>query len=107
MRFDTPVYFQRITPGEYDVATGNYAEDIITEDKRYASVTSAGVQTLRIVYGELKQGCLVIRLQMPYPLPFDRIRVGEKVYSVDMARPLRNKHSFVVSEVQQSGENQS
>lgn len=106
MRFNTPVYFQLITPGQYDASTGNYDGDIITEQKRYASVTSAGVQTLRIVYGELKQGCLTIRLQMPYSLPFDRIRVGDKVYSVDMSRKLLNKHTFVVSEVQQDVKNQ-
>ena len=100
MRFDTPIYFQRITAGAYDALTGNYGEDTIAEEKRYASVTSAGINTLNLVYGEIKQGALTIRLQMPYESPFDRIRIGEKLYRVDMSRNLRTKQTFVISEVQ-------
>ena len=50
MRYDTPVYFQRITPGEYDPDTGNYADDIVEETLRYASVMNTGEDTLRLVY---------------------------------------------------------
>ncbi len=100
MRFDTPVFFQKIKPGEYDPDTGNYGKDITTEEKRYADVTDAGVETLKIVYGELRQGVLTIRLQNHYDKPFERIRVGSKVYRVDSSRKFRIKHVFVVSEVQ-------
>ena len=100
MRFDTPVYFQRITPGEYNASTGNHGEDIITEEKRYASVTSTGDETLNIIYGEIKQGVKTVRLQNYYDKPFDRVRIGEKVYRVDRARPLRLKYTLIVSEVQ-------
>lgn len=100
MRFDTPIFFQRIKPGEYDPNTGNYAEDAITEDKRYADITFTGESTLRLVYGELKQGSLTLRLQMPYNEEFDRIRIGRTLYKVDRMRMLRTKQSFIVSEVQ-------
>ena len=106
MRFDTPVYFQRIK-SEYLVATGNYGISLLEEDMRRASVTDSGAQTLMLVYGELKQGSLTIRLQRPYDKPFDRIRIGEKFYRVDMKRNLRLKRTFVVSEVQGNGTNQS
>jgi hypothetical protein len=99
MRFDTPVYFQTIT-SDYDASTGNYGEDNIAEEMRYASVTSTGTETLNLIYGELKQGCLTIRLQNYYDKPFDRVRIGNKVYRVDRARPLRLKYTLVVSEVQ-------
>ena len=100
MRYDKQVYFQRITPGEYDPDTGNYADDIVEETLRYASVMNTGEDTLRLVYDGPKQGSLTIQLQNHYTEPFDRIRVGEKVYSVDYSRELRTKHVFVVSEVQ-------
>lgn len=103
MRFDTPIYFQSITPGAYDPETGNYAADTVTEVKRYASVTCPGIDTLNLVYGELKQGAFTIRLQNHYSTPFDRIRIGEKVYRADWSRSLRVKNTFVVSEVQQGG----
>lgn len=100
MRFDTPVYFQTVKAGAYDASTGNHGEDIITEEKRYASVTDTGIETLNILYGEIRQGVKTVRLQNYYCKPFDRVRIGEKVYRVDRARPLRLKYTLVVSEVQ-------
>lgn len=100
MRYDTPVYFQKITPGEYDPKTGNYGDDIAEETLRYASVMNTGEEQLKLVYDGPKQGSLTIQIQNHYTESFDRIRVGEKVYSVDSSRKLRTKHTFIVSEVQ-------
>lgn len=100
MRYDTPVYFQKITSGEYDPKTGNYADDIAVETMRYASVMNTGEERLKLVYDGPKQGSLTIQLQTYYTEPFDRIRVGKKIYRVDYSRELRTKHVFVVSEVQ-------
>jgi hypothetical protein len=95
MRYDTPVYFQTIK-SEYDSATGNTGISILTEERRNASVTDSGTDTLTLVYGGIKQGSKTIRLQRPYEKPFDRIRIGEKLYQVDFSRKDRN---FVVSGV--------
>jgi len=103
MRYDTPVYFQRVVPGAYDPDTGNYGNDTVEEVKRYASVVGTSVEVLKVVYGELKQGSRTIHLQTHYDKPYDRIRIGRKIYGVDYDRPLRAKHVFVVSEVQQNG----
>lgn len=100
MRYDTPVYFQKITSGEYDPKTGNYGADTVEETLRYASVMNTGEERLRQVYDGPKQGSLTIQIQNHYTEPFDRIRVGKKAYSVDDSRELRTKHVFVVSEVQ-------
>lgn len=100
MRYDTPVYFQRITPGEYDPNTGNYGDDTVEETLRYASVMNTGEERLKLVYDGPKQGSLTIQFQTHYTEPFDRIRVGKKIYRVDYSRELRTKHVFVVSEVQ-------
>ena len=100
MRYDKPVYFQKITPGEYEADTGNYADDTVAETMRYASVMNTGEEKLKLVYDGPKQGSLTIQLQTHYTEPFDRIRVGEKLYCVDFSRKLRTKHTFVVSEVQ-------
>jgi len=100
MRYNTPVYFETYAPGAYDEETGNYADDVISETKRYASVMDTQTQTLNIVYGEIRQGSLTIQLQQPYMGVYDLIRVGEKRYRTDYFRNLRNKQVFVVSEVQ-------
>ena len=99
MRFETPIYFQRVTPGEYDKTTGDYAPDTVTEVKCYASVTNSGTETL-----QLKQGSLTVRLQNHYTEPFESIRIGKTQYRVDLARKLRTKHVFVISEVQNNAE---
>lgn len=100
MRYDTPVYFQQITPGEYNPNTGDYDNDTVEETLRHASVMNTGEEKLKLVYDGPKQGSLTIQLQTHYTEPFDRIRVGEKTYNVDFSRRLRIKHTFVVSEVQ-------
>ena len=97
MRYDTPVYFQTVTKGAYNADTGDYAPDTPLEEKEYASVTDTGTEALRLIYGDLKQGCKVVRLHRAYKKPFDRIRIGEKTYRVDLSR--RNK-AFYISEVQ-------
>ena len=100
MRTDTPVYFQTIHEGEYDPSTGNYLPDAVTEVERYASVTSAKIETLNMVYGNIKQDALVVRLQQHYTEPFSYIRIDDKRYHVDYSRPLRTKQTYIVSEVQ-------
>ena len=100
MRFDTPIYFQSVIQGDYDASTGNYKEDIITEDNIYASVTDSRTELLKLIYGEIKQGCVTVRLQNHYNKPFNRIRIGDILYSVDYSRKLRKMHVFVASEVQ-------
>jgi hypothetical protein len=100
VRYDTPIYFQKVISGEYDPNTGNYGNDTVEETLRYASVMDTGTEMLKLVYDGPKQDSLTIQLQNLYQEPFDRIRVGEKVYQADFSRRLRTKHTFVVSEVQ-------
>lgn len=100
MRCDTPIFFQSIQPGEYDASSGNYGAITVTETKKWASVTSSGTETLNLIYGELRQDSLTVRLPVHYIAAFDRIRIGTKVYRVDFSRMLRTKHVFVISEVQ-------
>ena len=99
MRYDVPIYFQHITSGAFDPNTGDYGNDTIVETLRHASVMDARTETMRLIYGEVRQGSRIIHLQNHYTEPFDRIRIGEKVYAVDLRRMLRVKETFVVSEV--------
>lgn len=103
MRYDTPVYFQTIQT-QYNISTGDYDAAVVSEEKRYASVTDTGIETLNLIYGEIKQGVKTVHLQNYYDKPFDRVRIGNKVYRVDRARPLRLKYTLVVSEVQTNAE---
>lgn len=100
MRCDTEVFLQSVMTGEYNESTGDYGDDIIYEERRHASVTDTGTDTMNLVYGAIKQGSKTVRLQMHYKKTFDRIRIGDTLYKVDFERKLRTKHVLVVSEVQ-------
>lgn len=100
MRYDTPIYFQKIEQGEYNTATGDYGEPTINETEVYASIMDTRSEMMRLVYNGPMQGSLTIQLQNHYTEPFDRIRVGDLVCKVDYTRRLRVKQTFVVSEAQ-------
>lgn len=100
MRYDTPIYFQNVTQGVYNANTGDYSDESIIETKCFAAVSSCSVETLKLVYGDLKQGALKLQLQNHYPNSFNRIRIKDKLYSVDYGKKLRTKHVLVVSEIQ-------
>ena len=100
MRYDVPVYFQSVSPGEYDALTGNYAPDTVTETMVLASVSDTATETMQLLYGGIKQGSLAVRIQNHFTTPFDSIRIGNKTYRVDKSRLLRTKQTFIVSEVQ-------
>jgi len=99
LRYDTPVYFCSRVPGAYDPATGNYADDAITEIKRYANIQNTDEQSISLLYGALKQGVFTITLQRPLLSSFDDIRIGNKHYHADQRTRLRCKEIFIVSEV--------
>lgn len=100
MRFDIPIMFVAETPGEYNTSTGDYGDSTKTIEARLANVTDANEQTMRLVYGRIHQGALVIRIQGDEPGAFDYIQIGERHYRVDTYRKLRRLCTFVVSEVQ-------
>lgn len=100
MRYDTPIFFQKVKAGAYNEATGNYDEDTVLEAKVYANVSDSGVETINLIYGAIRQGVKTIRLQVPYLSEYDYIRIDRKRYRVDFKRTLRLKENLVVSEVQ-------
>lgn len=99
MRYDTPIFFQKIREPVYNEAIGNYEDEKVDESERYASVMDTSTETLVLIYGGIKQGSLSIHLQNRYTDEFDFIRVGAKRYRVDKSTTLRTKQSFIVSEV--------
>lgn len=100
MRYDTPIYFQAVTQGAYDESTGNYEDDKVTETMVMASVMDTQTETMKLIYGDIRQGSLTLTIQNHYDQLFDTIRIGTKKYRVDRTRRLRVKQTFIVSEVQ-------
>lgn len=100
MRYDTLINFVKFKKGEYNAETGNYENSVSVKTVTHASVMNAGQETMRLLYGEIRQGALTVQIQGHFDQPFDRIEVGGKLYAVDQRRRLRTKETFIVSEVQ-------
>ena len=103
MRYDTPIYFEKISPGVYDETVGDYGEPVVVSTKRLASVVNTSDKQMHLIYGGIREGSKTISLLNAYGEVFDRIRVGTKLYTVDRRISLRTKQAFVCSEIQKRG----
>lgn len=99
MRYDSKVYLIHKKTGKYDPKTGNYADDIITESKRMASVTDAGTNETTVIYGEFIKGVKVVRLQGAVGKDYTMIRIGAVFYNIDAVKNFRNKSTLYITEV--------
>lgn len=99
MRYDTPIFFQKKAEPYYNPDTGDYEDGSVEETAVLVSVVGTKEETMKIVYGGIKEDSLTVHLQNAYPDVFDTIRIGNKIYKVDYKRTLRVKQAFVISEV--------
>ena len=80
--------------GDYDDVGDIYNEPII------ASVCDASDQTVKLVYGEMREGVLMIHVPTnDIDVKTDYIMYKGKKYRIDKRRNLRIKTTFIVSEV--------
>ena len=103
MRYDTPIYFEKLSPGVYDETVGDYGTPVVVSTKRLASVVNTSERQMHLIYGGIREGSKTISLLNAYGEVFDRIRVGTKLYTVDRRISLRTKQAFVCSEIQKRG----
>ena len=103
MRYDTPIYFEKLSPGVYDETVGDYGDHVVVSTKRLASVVNTSEKQMHLIYGGIREGSKTISLLNGYGEVFDRIRVGSKLYTVDRRISLRTKQAFVCSEIQKRG----
>lgn len=98
MRYDKKVLFQ-LVEDSYD-AIGDYTETVAEEHTEYASVVDTDINTMRIVYGEIRQGSITLHLQNKISYTFNRIVIDGKPYSVDTRVNQRTKQAYILSECQ-------
>ena len=67
--------------------------------QRLAAVMEPKTAPLRTLYGTIRQGSVTVHLQNRYEQAYDRIRIGDRVYQVDLRKNLRVKQVLVLTEV--------
>ena len=96
MRYDTKAVFQ-LVEDTYD-SNGDYTESVTEEHIEYCSVASTDIQTMRLVYCEIRQGSITMHLQNHIGHTFNRVVIDGTDYTVDQKLPLRVKTAYILSE---------
>lgn len=97
MRYDTMIYFRKtVQQGAYNPETGDYADSTGEEVGRLAAVSAASIETMRAVFGEVREGALTVHLLNHYTGAFDRIRIGSDLYRAAYRYPLRRIDVYVL-----------
>lgn len=97
MRYDKKIIFQLVTEVYKD--NGDYSPNVESEHTEYGSIVATDIDTMRLVYGEIREGSLTFSLQNKVDYDCNRLLIDGKQYSVDARIKQRVKESFVVSEV--------
>ena len=100
MRYDKTVYFVQLGSSQYNEETGDYEESAPVRTQRSASITNAGVEAIKLLYGELKQGAKVVQIAGHHDDDYDYIEIDDKPYMVQLERRLRQETTFQVVEKQ-------
>ena len=98
MRYDKQIFFVKEGEDEYNYSTGDYVTTEPIKDEVWANVSDTGTERMQLIYGNLKQGAITVRIQGKYDETFDYIEVGDKKYNVDAFRTFRNDQAFNLSE---------
>lgn len=101
MRYDKVITPCEENRGLYNEDTGDY-DDVgdTCNEPIIASVCDASDQTVKLVYGEMREGVLMIHVPTnDIDIKTDYIMYKGKKYRIDKRRNLRFKTTFIVSEV--------
>ncbi len=101
MRYDKTISLYSDNRGWYNNETGDYEDDGgAFIDHAIASVNDASDQTVKLVYGEMREGVLMVHVPTnDIDINTDYIEYKGKKYRIDKRRNLRFKTTFIVSEV--------
>lgn len=101
MRYDYKIQFVKEGKLTYDASTGDYTEATPSLYEFWANVTFAGESAVKMGYGDIKQGDLVIRIRGKLDADdYDYLLYDGKKYRVQPVRTYRNQQTFLVSEEQ-------
>lgn len=98
MRYSDRVTFITESEGDYNPGTGGYDEPKLSEDTKPCNISSLGVERSVKLFGEVDISVIVVRMQRPYSIPFDRVEVLSGMYkgkyNVRNHAPHRSKSVF-------------
>lgn len=106
MRYiDEVIFVKASEESKYDPNLGEWVDGESQRTITLANVTDVGTDRLVTIFGDIKQGAKVIRLQPLFVVPeWDRIEIESKTYQLTTDRLPLNRTTLIVEEVKVDGQ---
>ena len=83
MRYDKPLYFVSNVDKHYDAELGEWVQGQTSRVKKYGNITSMNANRQQVIFGDVSNKRLIVRLQRVYREPYDLLEIDGKSYQVD------------------------
>ena len=96
MRYDKPFYFVSNVDKHYDAELGEWVQGQTSRVKKYGNVTAMSANRQQVIFGDVSNKRLIVRLQRVYREPYDLLEIDGKSYQVDAEHVTSDSLSLVV-----------
>ena len=96
MRYNKPFYFVSNVGKHYDAELGEWVHGETSRVKKFADITAMSATRQQVVFGDVSNKRLVVRLQRVYREPYDLLEIDGKSYQVNNEHVTSDSLSFVV-----------
>lgn len=96
MRYNKPFYFVSNVGKHYDAELGEWVHGETSRVKKFADITAMSATRQQVIFGDVSNKRLVVRLQRVYREPYDLLEIGGKSYQVDNEHVTSDSLSLVV-----------
>lgn len=83
MRYDKPLYFVSNVGKHYDAELGEWVHGETSRIKKFANITAMSANRQQVIFGDVSNKRLVVRLQRVYREPYYLLEIDGKSYQVD------------------------
>ena len=96
MRYDKPLYFVSNIDKHYDAELGEWVQGQTSRVKKFANITAMSANRQQVIFGDVSNKRLIVRLQRVYNEPYDLLEIDGKSYQVDTEHVTSDSLSLVV-----------
>ena len=96
MRYDKSIYFVSNVDKHYDAELGEWVHGQTSRVKKFANVTAMSANRQQVIFGDVSNKRLIVRLQRVYSEPYDLLEIDGKSYQVDNEHVTSDSLSLVV-----------
>ena len=96
MRYDKPIYFVSNIDKHYDAELGEWAQGQTSRVKKFANITAMSANRQQVIFGDVSNKRLVVRLQRVYSELYDLLEIDGKSYQADNEHVTSDSLSLVV-----------